>query len=542
VKTPRARWERAGERLVVKLWCLYPSCDHLNEIDTHCMYLTHIQFSNYKAFPKGRLDLSRSLNLLVGPNNAGKSAIISAIAHMQGLSLADPLRIEADKSRVEIGLVLEQGESLGGNALRKVVRSDGTLTATYAHEQPGARTVSGGGTQTGFENFSATHPNNAFVPYLSGRRVNSYAEEVSHANAYTQLGHHQHAVSKIDSVYNSAELRPDYESACNAVLGFVPTPHASVNGKMIGYEVSAKRQQRIPLAQLGAGVVQAAALIADLVLMEGKVFLIEEPENDLHPKALRALLEVVLSRAVSRNQFIISTHSNFVVRALGGGADAKVFQVEPVLPNRVPTSTITEVSRDASARLEVLRSLGYLISDLEMFDAFLILEESSAERIIRQYLIPWFVPNLGGRLRTVAAQGAGAVEPAFSDFHRLFLFLHLQPVYEGRAWVLVDGDAAGHKAIALLKEKYNTWQPDHFQSFSKPDFECFYPPRFENQVATVLAIQDRKARKDAKAVLLKDLITWLDGNPDDGRQDLEKSCAEVIAILRSFPIGQSLRV
>lgn len=395
------------------------------------------------------------------------------------------------------------------------------------------------GQTNGFENFSATHPDNALALYLSGRRVNSYQEQISHANAYTQFGHHQYVVSKIDAVYNSEELRPEYETACIAVLGFVPTPHASANGKMIGYEVDARRQQRVPLLQLGAGVVQAAALIADLVLMEDKIFLIEEPENDLHPKALRALLEVLLRRASGRNQYIISTHSNIVVRSLGADRDAKIFRIEPVLPNRIPLSTVTEVPQVASARIELLQSLGYEFSDLDVFDAFLILEESSAERIVRQYLIPWFVPRLNGRLRTVAAQGAGAIDATFSDFYRLFLFLHLQPAYEGKAWVLADGDKAGLEAVTKLRAKFGTWKEDHFQNLSEADFERFYPPPFLDRVATVLEIQDRKARNEAKVNLLKDLITWLDADPVRGRTAIEQSCAEVIAILRALPINNS---
>ncbi len=56
-----------------------------------------------------------------------------------------------------------------------------------------------------------------------------------------------------------------------------------------------------------------------------------------------------------------------------------------------------------------------------------LLEESSAEKIVREYLIPWFVPKLGGKLRTFSARSVSEVEAKFEDFNKLFVFLHLSP-------------------------------------------------------------------------------------------------------------------
>ena len=53
-------------------------------------------------------------------------------------------------------------------------------------------------------------------------------------------------------------------------------------------------------------------MLAEITLAKNKLFLIEEPENDLHPKALKALLELILESSAS-NQFVISTHSNTLI-------------------------------------------------------------------------------------------------------------------------------------------------------------------------------------------------------------------------------------
>ena len=41
---------------------------------------------------------------------------------------------------------------------------------------------------------------------------------------------------------------------------------------------------------MGEGVANIVGLLVDLCLAENKLFLIEEPENDIHPKALKGLL------------------------------------------------------------------------------------------------------------------------------------------------------------------------------------------------------------------------------------------------------------
>lgn len=91
--------------------------------------------------------------------------------------------------------------------------------------------------------------------------------------------------------------------------------------------------------------------------------------------------------------------------------------------------------------------MGYDFFDFDLWSAWLILEESSAERIIREYLIPWFVPELKGRLRTYSANSLSEVETKFRDFNNLFVFLHLQPTYKNLAWVVVDGGEEEAKII-----------------------------------------------------------------------------------------------
>lgn len=126
--------------------------------------------------------------------------------------------------------------------------------------------------------------------------------------------------------------------------------------------------------------------------------------------------------------------------------------------------------------------------DVDLWDAWLFLEESSAEKVIREYLIPWFVPDLVNRLRTFSARSLDELPAKFSDFNRLFVYLHLEPAYKNRVWVFVDGGANETKVLGELRALYvdSGWNPEQFQQFSQHDFESFYPASFSESVASAL--------------------------------------------------------
>lgn len=192
-----------------------------------------------------------------------------------------------------------------------------------------------------------------------------------------------------------------YKKACEEILGFVVTAIPSDSEQRPGAYMS--NQERLYIDQIGEGVANIVFLLSNLAASENKIFLIEELENDLHPKALKALLDLIIESAKT-NQFFISTHSNIVVRHLAAEEGSKLFNITIEENSNPPKASINEVEPTVKARLSVLKELGYAFSDFELWDGWLILEESSAERIIRDYLIPWFAPKLS-RVRTLAVGG-----------------------------------------------------------------------------------------------------------------------------------------
>lgn len=71
---------------------------------------------------------------------------------------------------------------------------------------------------------------------------------------------------------------------------------------------------------------------------------------------------------------------------------------------------------------------------------------------------------------------------------------------------MVDGDDAGRKAISDLQEAFKrSWEPKYFLSFSKNDFEEFYPPGYEKEIALISNESNWKKRGTLKVNLSKQL-------------------------------------
>jgi hypothetical protein len=168
-----------------------------------------------------------------------------------------------------------------------------------------------------------------------------------------------------------------------------------------------------------------------------------------------------------------------------------------------------------------------------MWSGWLILEESSAEKIIKKYLIPWFTPELNGKLKTFSARSLSEVKKKFEDFNNLFVFLHLQPVYKNLAWVVIDAGDEEEKIINDLKDLYTRsgWNKENFLQFSEHDFEQYYPDRFKSKVNNILQTIDKQKRRKMKNELLEEVEHWIKENDGDAKEAFKESASNVIEVL-----------
>ena len=496
------------------------------------MFVTRIHASNLRCFESLEISPSRSINLIVGGNNSGKSTILRTITAPQ----FGPEYTTLDRRLINDGanITLE----LSGSCVAP------SFTGTYAScsvasiDRAWQVTRDGSGSGVSFPIFYSDFPNNFACVFLAKRKVSGYSEGMvtaQHANRV--MINLENLVAKLDRILaDGSPARADFIAFTSAMLGLQIGVAPSVNGRSAGYMIDMER--RIEISSMGEGVAQILALTADLLRARDKVFVIEELENDLHPKAIRALLDLVIDSARERgNQFFISTHSNVVLRHLASESGTKVFRTSLHIENRLPTADADEVPNTPEARRELLEELGYELFDAGLYEGYLLLEESSAETIINEFLIPNFAPSLQRRLRTMAAQGFNEAEARFNDFVRLFTFLHLEPTYRDRAWVVFDEGVEESKAVARMKAAFvgpDKWSEQTFRQWSKHDFERFYPLRFAPEVDRVLGIESKKEKDLAKKALRSEVMDWARAEPVAAKEAFQESATEVIDLLREI--------
>ncbi|MER5403564.1 AAA family ATPase [Streptomyces sp. NPDC002769] len=499
------------------------------------MKISRLRIRNWKSISDTDEMKLDAINVLLGRNNSGKSAFLHALHLLQDGSDVNGsnVRINEDLASIAVTFSSDDTPSDVARHLNKrnvpLTGSLGVRIALTAAASNNYQCEITGLNVYGQPPFESREPQNLFYTYFSRRKVPAFNRNVDRYSTINVATDLRNLVAKVNRLASADYVGFDeYTRLCLDVLGFRIGTYASEGGSQAG--VSIGRHDHIPIEAMGEGVSSLLGLITDLCMAERNIFLIEEPENDVHPESLKSLLKVIVEKS-RNNQFIVTTHSNIVARYLGAAPDSKMFSVDSAYaPGAVPTSLIREIESTPEARMDVLRGLGYELSDFDLWDAWLILEESSAETVITN-LIKWFVPRLA-RVRTLSANGVSKAIPVFEDFRRLFLFAHLEGQYRGRAWVVLDGDEPGKEVIEKLRATYKDWPEQNFQTWQHEDFEHYYPDRFRDQAAGVLALPHDKKRH-AKNALTRTIKTWIKENPEVAKSEFEQSAAEIITFLRN---------
>jgi predicted ATPase len=542
------------------------------------MFVEKLDILNIRSYEKASLEFSPGINLIVGPNNAGKSTILRCLQRLQN-GLGGISREDVRKSK-EVGKfhVRISGLTIDDNPLFQQ-KSKSTMIGKWQdiffnfwsdhgvgkHEEK--QQITGGEVnvtiedddikvtlQTGekakdkaFHDFPGfpdmENKNNFIFPFLARRKTAHYNSQQGAQSAFGITEQLYNLPARIQNLLNHTHpFSEEYRERCEDILGFAPGKVAGTqtNEDKLGIFV---RQEMIYLESMGDGVANVLGLLTILLTEDSKLFLIEELENDIHPEALKKLLTFILEKS-RHNQFIISTHSNIIVKYLASIPETKIFYTEWGLKEFskkpktiIPTTCIQEIGNNPRERLGILTKLGYDLFDFDLYSSYLIFEESSAEQVVREFLIPTFAPGLQGRIKTISAGGADGIPARFDDFLRLFVFIHTSPIYFQKAWVLADGDGAGRKNIAKLKEKFKDWPEGHFINLSKENFEEYYPPTFKKEYDSIDRIKGKEERFLQKGQLTKKLMDWIKNRPVRAKSHFKKSTKEIIDLLKQIEVA-----
>jgi AAA15 family ATPase/GTPase len=497
------------------------------------MKITAIQLQNVRGFQNvPKTNLSERINIFIGANNAGKSTLLNSIFLLQRHTLhKHDITIGQNTGRVELFFTGNHSSVASITQHNRVIFKLESNQMNFGLTQ--------GAEHSSYSRIPEIEPFNLIYPYLSKRKSVDYTDNINETNANSVSGNFTNLYSKIDRLV-TPQFQPgnsQYVEACKQILGFEISTLALGGGKKAVYFVH--NIEHIPLTAMGDGVANILGLITDLCVAEDNIFLIEEPENDIHPKALKALLRLIIEKSET-NQFFVSTHSNIVMKYLGSSPKSKIFNVTNLVRDsqrqNLFVSEIKEISDNPEERRQILEDLGYDFFDFDLWRGWLFLEESSAEVIIKDYLIDWFVKPLKNKVRTFSAGGTSAIIPKFEDFDKLFIFLHLEPTYKNKVWVLIDGGNEELEIISKMRDKYVKagWNSANFGQFNEHDFEKYYPSEFQSEVGEILKINDKQKRRKAKKELLDKVKKWISANESIAKEKFKESATEVIDRLKQI--------
>lgn len=493
--------------------------------------ITHIQIEGIRCFQDtGPVPLSPTVNVIIGSNNAGKSTFLRAIYSYHGMAYrfqSDDFRVSSPRSYTRLVATdfgagpRFNGQSPSDNDVQVLIPYQGSPPGLFNHiprveVHPGNMAL------------SDRRPDHLMVPSIARRTASAMSEDMRMVAFSHVSGTMSNLYSKIDNLAVSGHPRHEmFSSAVEDIIGIKITTQSSEAGKRAGYYLSPEKF--VHLDQMGDGLIEMLSIITDLCLEKGRVLILEEPETHLHPRAIKGLMKLVRA-SIPDNQFLIATHSNVVLRELATCDGVSVIRISKDKDD--PTlSHVSHIEDTPSAHMEVLRELGYDLGDFGLFDLWLFLEEASAETVINRVLVPNFVPHLSGRVRTFSCAGVTNVEPKVDDFQRLITFVHLQPVYQGRLWVRVDGDEPGVAVVESLRARFPHLDEVRCSTFERACFEYYYPEPFQEEAANVLAIVDRQARREAKRALLVKVLEWTDNNMAEAIPAWQQSASEIIQFL-----------
>ncbi|AKD55634.1 ATP-dependent nuclease [Spirosoma radiotolerans] len=524
------------------------------------MYISKFILENIRCFGGNHtIDSSKNINLIVGHNNSGKSTILKSIYHLQGYNFSDADRtIDTNRSSITINLETNKNfydfNNFPNNPYTVELVEDVKVKFNFSKIRDTFAITSGiemfnkgdgaSALNVTFDPYLRISNKNLIYPYFSNRRFKSYSKSILRSER-EKVEDLSNLFAKIDFLSTSnRNISNLYREACENILGFYIGTEQDEEGKHAAFAIDDYRS--IPLTSMGDGVPNILGLITDLCLADDKIFLIEEPENDIHPKALKALLKLILEKSTT-NQFFISTHSNIVVRTLGANNSTKIFQITTANDFstfvKIPHSKILEISNDSRDRLKLLEDLGYDVYDYALWKGWLFLEESSAETIINEILIPNFCDDLRNKLRTFSSNGFDGISEKYKSFSSLFIYSHLDSLYKDRAWVIIDAGEKENSEIEKLKKYFPEGKINNqFRQLSKHNFEEYYPDKFSEQISeienidTLTLSKDEKVslKKKLKKQLLNEVKEWYSKEPNEAKSAFEKSASEVINILKQI--------
>lgn len=195
--------------------------------------------------------------------------------------------------------------------------------------------------------------------------------------------------------------------------------------------------QVLPLEHLGSGISQLVLMATLATMWENRFVCVEEPEVNLHPLLLRALITYL--RDHTSNQYLIATHSSHVLN------DPQVTVLRIDHQANEGSTVVPAITSDE--RHAVAHNLGYRASDLLQANSIIWVEGPSDRVYVKEWLslvddtlvedVHYTIMFYGGRL-LARLSGEDTPKEAVSD-RALDDFIRLPSINRHMA-ILIDSD------------------------------------------------------------------------------------------------------
>lgn len=331
------------------------------------MYIKHVEIKNFRALQNISIPL-KQFSVLLGENDVGKTSFLYALdAFFLNKKISDADNFFKKDTSKDITINATFGNIHNNPALQEITRADETIVIAkdFSFDKPPTvKAILDDGAKTSidksilkdwfsFENFH-------FIPVhrdltvqfsmnktaLLGKTLRAKMKSTIEAGVVSEsLQHLQDTLRK--SLKEPQDALESYlqEQLHNTEmkLNFDDVVVDPVEGVTFSVRLSDDRVDDIVIQNRGAGtqnnlIIALFRLIASMHVGEYFIFVMEEPENSLHPKAQRQLLAVL--QDISReSQVIVTTHSpvflerskfenNIILtRTIQGNTIAKTFNV-----------------------------------------------------------------------------------------------------------------------------------------------------------------------------------------------------------------------